>query len=231
MQTLRLLAIASAMAMSSVAFAQFTTGGSSKSSSASADALKAYDMATLSYTNSPMNPKYGDDTSMNGFSLGYIHGFSISNTHPMFIETGVKLTALFHSDSEYDYDDYYDYSISIFEQNYSVSVPVNFAWKFAINDKFSVKPFVGLNFKGNLYGSTKVGVNYDGKDIDETANWYDKDDMGDDGVFRRFQMGWHIGAGVQYSSFYVGINYGTDFVKIHKNISSATFDLSVGFCF
>lgn len=229
MQTLRLLAIAGAMAVSSVAFAQFSTGGSSKSSSASADALKGYDMVTLSYTNSPLNPKHGDDISMNGFSLGYTHGFSISSTHPIFIETGVILTAVFHSDSESEYDDDYDYSVSIFEQNYSLSVPVNFAWKFAINDKFSVKPFVGFNFKGNLYGSTKASVSYDGED--ETVNWYDKDDMGDDGVFKRFQMGWHIGAGLQYSSFYLGLNYGTDFIKIHKNISSSTFDLSVGLCF
>lgn len=227
MQTLRLLAIASAMAMSSVAFAQFSTGGNSKMSSTSTDSFAGYDMLTLSYTNSSLDPKYGDEISMNGFSLGYIHGFSISNTRPMFIETGLKLTGSFHSDSESDDDDEY----SVFEQNWSVSVPVNFAWKFTINDKFSVKPFVGLNLKGNIYGSTKYTETYRGEEEEYKSNWYDKDDMGDDGVFRRFQMGWHIGAGLQYSSFYVGINYGTDFVKIHKNISSATFDLSVGLCF
>lgn len=200
-------------------------------SSTSTDSFAGYDMLTLSYTNSPLKFKYDDNCSMDGFSLGYIHGFSISNTLPMFIETGVKLTGTFHSDSESD-DDNYEYSASLIQQNWSVSIPLNYAWKLTINDKLSIKPFVGLNFKGNIYGGSKLTETFDDEKEVIKINWYDKDDMGGkNGVFRRFQMGWHIGAGVQYYSFYFGINYGTDFIKINKNTGTSTLDVSVGYCF
>lgn len=220
---LKTLALACAMAFATPAFAQFTTGGTSHSMSGAADAENAsYNMVGISYTNMTLSPKHGDDMGLNGFSFNYLRGISLSQNLPIYLEVGGKLSAGFHSESFDIYDDEY---IDQTDVLVSLSVPVNFAWRFGITDKFAIKPYVGINFKVNVFGQTSMS--YD--DDSESYNWFDKDDMGES--YNRFQFGWHIGAGFQFSKCCIGVSYGTDFSKIVKNVNTGTLDLTLSYCF
>lgn len=61
-------------------------------------------------------------------------------------------------------------------------------------------------------------------------SFFDKDDMDGD-EWKRFQLGWHIGAGFNYNQFYVGLSYGTDFIKIAEKVNTGTFSLGIGYNF
>ncbi len=156
----------------------------------------------------------------------------------MFVETGLNLNFGFGSDTGKKVDLYDGWiQANNKKQFINLQVPVNFAYKFAIADGVSVSPYVGLNFKFNLTGRMKADFDY-GYDPEEYRNldefiednnlpdsegdWlsvFSKDDMGSkDATWNRFQMGWHIGAGLQYNAFYLGVEYGTDFIPARLQI-------------
>lgn len=222
MKNLKVLFAAAFIAISAPAFAQFANSGSSSSSTDTED----YNRVSITYNNIDLSPDGGDGFGLNGVGVDYIHGFSLSSELPLFIETGAKFTAAFHSESLDDgYED--------FDMKYtfmSLAVPVNVAYKFAIGEDMSIQPYAGLNFKFNVVG--KIKASYDG----DSESWsvFDKDDMdelemGD--TWKRFQLGWHIGAGLNYKQFYVGLSYGTDFIKIAKKTNTGTFAVGVGYNF
>ncbi len=223
------------------ASAQFTGSGSRTGNSARARVADTdpYDRFSLSYDNTHLgaNDKLegyfnGEDAmNLNGFGLEYIHGFSVSKTLPMFIETGIKFQIGFGSVSNDDYSvsGYYgDIELIQKGQQMSFSVPVNFTYRFPLGDQMNIAPYFGLNFKIHALGRMKEVAKFEDDDLqdqwdDEYADeikWYsvfDKKDMGDkDATWNRFQMGWHIGAGFSYKAFYVGLQYGTDFISAFK---------------
>lgn len=221
MTKLKTLAVAVALAIATPAFAQFTTGGGSSSMSTSGDEVKSgYNFLGVSYVNTTIMPKHGDDMGMNGFGVKFIHGFSISQTRPMYIETGVNFTMGFDSDSEEIYD---DEDLTVTSTLGSLAVPVNFAYRFGLANNIAIKPYAGLNLKFNVIGKTTAS--YD--DESESVSWFKKDTMN----ANRFQLGWHIGAGVEFSKFYLGLQYGTDFMEFAKKVSTGTFELTLGYAF
>lgn len=267
MYKIKTMALACAMMLCGLsAAAQFSTGSSSSSTTTEpAD----YNQVGVSFVNESFSFDYPKDYEMenvglNGFGLKYIHGFSVSKSLPMFLETGLSFNFNFGSkDIAYeDYDGYY--SLKEKYQHAALSVPVNFAYKFNINENFAVKPYLGLNFKFNILGRMKyeVGEDYDDDDYDywrsaagsrgyddwddwdddeygdKWTNLYDKKEMGD-APWNRFQMGWQIGADVQFKKFFLGLEYGTDFIKAQSkkvygeklNVNSGTFKVTLGFCF
>ena len=68
------------------------------------------------------------------------------------------------------------------------------------------------------------------ENIDKNINLFSSDDMGDNHL-RRFQMGWHAGVNMEYNNVVLGLSYGTDFVKLHKNLGSSNFLVSLGYRF
>ena len=156
--------------------------------------------------------------SLNGFGLNYIHGFSISSSMPMFLEVGGNLNFNFGNFLSYKDEDYgVKYEESEKMQLINLQVPVNYVYRFNVADDFSVAPYVGLNFRLNLIGKVKYVLEaWDEdeyvKEEDDWLNLYSKDDMDDAGTWNRFQMGWHIGVGFEYSKVYLGVQYGTDFI-------------------
>lgn len=181
-----------------------------------------YNLIGISYTNILFDIEEDQDISMNGFSANYTHGFNLIKKLPLYFETGVNFSfGIFNKIYKYK-DKGEKYKTS--EKLSFISVPLNIAYKFDVNDKFSVKPFLGLNAKVNVLGKTTVS--YDGEK--ESMNWYDKDN---DGYFKRFQLGWHIGVGAQYSKIYLGLDYGTDFIKLADEIGTGTFNFTVGYSF
>ena len=99
----KLVALAAAVMATAPAFAQFSNAGGGSSSSQ--DLCKSYNRVGISYTNTGLYGSKGsfldgeeDDMFLNGFALEYIHGFSLSSSLPMFIETGLKANFGFGSD-------------------------------------------------------------------------------------------------------------------------------------
>lgn len=248
MKKAKIMAVAFAIATASTAFAQFTTGGAGKSSTSNAGNIADYNILGVSYTNERLSYDFEDGpdpVSLNGFSIKYLHGFSLSGSLPMYIETGLNFNYNFGSlDADED-----GYTVQKYQMS-ALAVPVNFAWKFNINDNFAIKPYLGLNLKINLIGKTRMeltdkfkddwkevyGEAYDGETESDWASFYSKDDMGDkDSTWNRFQLGWHIGADLMFNKFIVGLNYGTDIIPAFKykksKVNSATFNVGIGFCF
>lgn len=243
----KIVSFACAAIVAVPAFSQFTTGGSS-SSTFNSDPISDYNQLGIYYNNSNFNYTYDGDSeddyvpTMNGFAVKYLHGFSVSKKLPMFVETGLNFNMNFGTLSDED-DDEYDYRY----QYAALAVPVNFAYKFSINDNIAIKPFIGLNFKFNLLARERLNVTdsdwreyLEDKDLlkeyEEWYSFYSKDDMGDkDYTWNRFQMGWHIGVDFSFNKFIVGINYGTDFIpawKYKKNkVSTQTLNVGVGLYF
>lgn len=159
-----------------------------------------YQRFQVSYVNEKLTNIPGDIyEGVGGFSFGYITGLSLTSEYPLFIETGAKLNWN-HSVEDFGEDEDAKFT------HMSVAIPLNLAYKFTINDRISIQPFAGLNFKFNVVATEKYG--------DDKLNLLSKDDMGsrdDRGKF--FQLGGHFGLGVNLTKFYLGWEYEGDFSK------------------
>ena len=228
------------------AAAQFANSGNNAASSATprrTAAISPYDRVSVSYVNTTLanDAKGADDISLNGVGLDYIHGFSLSNSFPLYLETGVKATLSFFSREDCRWankwnEDADDKDFKTTFQTLSAAIPVNLAYKFTLtNGEVSIVPYLGLNFKLNLMANGKEVYDPDSEYGDKDTKKYDmfdKKDMEDkDACFKRFQMGWHIGAGLNYRQLYIGLSYGTDFMELCKKVNTSTFSVNVGYNF
>lgn len=189
-----------------------------------------------------------DGISLNGFGINYTHGFGLSQSTPIFIETGINANFGFGStDTQLTFSDGYDdYSgkLELKAQNINLQVPVNFVYRIAASDDVTIAPYAGLNFKFNIVTKVKAKASVDGESME--SDWYSLfsgDDMeecfGDDGTGNRFQMGWHVGVGVQYKPLYLGLSYGTDFIAAYSHkfngksakVSTGNLTVNLGYTF
>lgn len=189
-----------------------------------------------------------DGISLNGAGINYIHGFSLSQSTPIFIETGINANfGVGSTDTKAlltDGYDYYSTEIELKAQNVNLQVPVNFVYRIAASDDVTIAPYAGLNFKFNIVTKLKAKLSANGKSVE--SDWFSlfsEDDMekafGDDGTGNRFQMGWHIGVGVQYKPLYLGVSYGTDFIAAYSQkfygksakINTRNLTVNVGYTF
>lgn len=220
-----------------------------------------YNRVTLSYNNvhygynSVFGEGYKDNSfSTNGIGVGYQHGFAVSKSLPMFVELGANIDFNFYGKSESEKDGSETFKVSAKFQNINLNIPVNYVYKFAINDDFSVAPYIGINFKLNFVSRANDTVEYTDTEYPEanfkkTSDWInyyssDEKNMGSkDDTWNRFQMGWQIGVGVQYKPYYLALQYGTDFIGAYSykfdlgettktaRISNGTFKLVLGYHF
>jgi len=206
------------------------------------DAPSSYNLVGISYDNTSLNGKnyeFGDNDKslgLNGFGLEYVHGFSVSSTLPMYVEAGLKFSMGFGSKSEKE--NRYEWKESY--QMMRLSIPVSYAYRFNIGDGMSLTPYAGLDFRFNLTAKGKYEETYDG-DTDEGdwVSFFDEDKVGKDDTWNRFQMGWHIGARFEYSRIFLGVNYGTDFLKLYNydesdgkaHINTGNLAVTVGYRF
>ena len=59
-----------------------------------------------------------------------------------------------------------------------------------------------------------------------------KEEMGGkDYTWKLFQVGWQIGATVDYKSLSVGMHYGSDFSKLAKKTNSSNWAITLGYSF
>lgn len=241
MKNLKFLLVA-AMAMAcTTGFAQFANGGKVGNSSSSADIVKSYDRIAVSYNSYKLSFDHDDydDISLNGIGAEWIHGFSLSSSTPLYLETGLKFIYAFKSEdsSEYDDDFYYEEERKLSTMN--IAVPINLAYRFTLpnNSDVSITPFTGITLKGNLSMKEKseYEYEYDGYEYEydkgeNETDWFDKKDMGKD-TAKRFQLGWQIGAGLSYKALYLGLSYGLDFTELAKKTKTSNFAVTLGYNF
>ncbi len=250
MKAIKTIMLAVAFSTAASASAQFTNTTSSTANKGICD----YNRIALSYNNTHFgfNEYLGSDNNfnLNGFGVNYIHGFSVSKSLPMFIETGVNFNFEFGSTTtakEHVLDEWMRTKET--KQFINMQVPVNFTYRFTITDGVYVAPYAGLNFKLNIIGRYKDKIEtsfpdselkdygVDPEDLEgEWMSVFSKRDMGsNDYTWKRFQVGWHIGAGLTYESFYLGLQYGTDFIPIYKykddKINTGNLKVSLGYTF
>lgn len=231
--------VAMLMMVSTSAFAQFANAGASSTSSA-AD-TEGWQGITVSYDKTSLTYDFEDakDTDLDGFSVGYVKAFSISNDLPLFLEAGVKFSYASGEESiseEFYYDGYY-YEAGLKNEftYYGLQIPINLAYKFAVNDEIQIIPFTGLYLKGNLAAKVKQTLSLDGYELESASyDLFDKEDADEldyDDTWNRFNFGWQIGAKVAYKQFTAGISYGLDLNEIGEKTKVNNFSISVGYNF
>ncbi|MBD5251702.1 MAG: outer membrane beta-barrel protein [Bacteroides sp.] len=241
---------AAAMATYLGASAQFTNGGGSFS--ASRDYESSYNRFQISYVNERYSPSKGDATSTNGVGVKWLHGFHLTQERPLYLQSGLDLHAGFWSEK--------NYGLKSSLTTINVAVPVNVAYQFPIGEAFTIEPFVGLNLKVNVVAKAKNwgGAGFDISDYlpddfddyydsdywddflddyfddedSKSVNLFDKKKVGKDAQWKRFQLGWHIGANFMYQKkYYLSLQYGTDFMSICKKVNTSTLSVGLGLNF
>lgn len=234
------------------------TRGTTRSKTRTAQTIPVYTAAnepynrfSISYDNTHLGASdklegyFNDEDAMNlnGFGFEYLHGFSLNKRLPLYLEAGLKVQFGFGSvtDSGILYGEEFDLIMKM--QQISFSVPLNLTYRFHVGDDLYIAPYFGFNFKLHALSRLKDVFVWEDDDLqeewedingkEEWASVFSKKDMGDkDLTWNRFQMGWHLGAGITYKSFYFGLQYGTDFIKAYKykkySISSGNFSAKIG---
>lgn len=223
MSKIKLFLVACLLGMAATASAQFANSKGSSSNS------EASTWQGLRFSYHPMSFKYdggGDSEGLTGLSFGYTKGIALSSNVPLFLEVGANILWT-HKKMDYDYDNYaydgedYDSAESDVLNMFSVNIPVNFGYKFVINDQFSLYPYVGVNFRVNAFGTYK--------NEGESYNIFDKKEMGE--AFNRFQAGWQIGVAFNFNKFMLAGSYGQDFTEISKKVKLSMPSITLGYNF
>lgn len=166
--------------------------------------------------------------TLNGFNIQYLHGIRLTNSVPFYIEFGAKIATHFKNE-KVDYSDGYVESSKI--TKLSLSVPVNISWRFGISNSFSLMPYTGLHFTGNLLAQSKYEEKdkYENYDESDVVNFFSEDEV--EVPWKRFQMGWQIGLGCNIDKFYLGFEYGLDFMKLYENCNTSNISVNIGYNF
>lgn len=204
MKAIKTLLVAGLMSIAGVASAQFSWCPEINTDNyvrlqASFVANNLTNMKSLTGVHTDYTPK--------GFRAGILFGTSVSDDLPIFVEYGANFTWM---------HDIEDINRGVFAggeskyTNINFAIPLNLAYKFTINDKVSVSPYAGFNFKVNALAKYKVReslANY-------SMNLLDKDDVGGRDNRNIFQLGGQVGIGVNFQEFYLGWEYQGDFMKL-----------------
>ena len=96
-----------------------------------------------------------------------------------------------------------------------------------LSDQLTLTPYVGLNVKGHLLGEYSVTAKALGETEKETRDLFDEDEMYDE-PFKRFIVGWQIGATFTYNRVSLGVSYGSDLTEISDDVKFATTAITLG---
>ena len=212
-----------ACALATTASAQFinsvNAGTNSGSSGNVFSKMSTDDYNRIYFSYNPTAIKWSEDQSYmedlypmtSGLSFGYLHGSSLSQNIPLFLEYGANVQYSWGKWSDAEEDESYETKMNL----YSVNIPVNLALKLQFNE-CALTPYLGLNFRVNAAGKCTDSYEYDGyydyiEDTEE-YNLFDKDDM-DDYPAKRFQAGINFGVGFTYKALYLGVGHVSDFSK------------------
>lgn len=222
---------------------------------------ESYNLVSLSYDNTQlwfgssdnmendglmMMGHNSNSASLNGFGIQYSRGIPLTSL-PMNLEVGLKWSMGFNDKSYNETAGSGTFKTSYSTSMMRLAIPVSYIYHFSVGNGFKVAPYAGLDFRFNLLMKTKVEESYGNQKDSETFSWFSKKDMGFDNneslPTKRFQMGWHIGARLEWHKAFLGLEYGTDFMPFwsykieagpftYKNhINTGNFSLSLGYMF
>lgn len=235
MKTTKLFLAAILLTFGKTAHAQFanTTSGMGTYSGTSTIVKDCADYNRFNFMFSSLNvsaEKMEDEDLENtypGFQIGWIGGYSLSNSIPLFVESGMDFsfnTKIIDEGETYGYD--YELRASMA----SLTVPLHVAYKLSFANGAYISPYAGIHFKVNVLGKEKMTLD----DEKETADLFDDDDMDGDPC-NRFQVGWRIGTNIGYKAFNFNVGYMSDFIPLWKekkyklNTSAVTVGLGINF--
>lgn len=208
MKTIKLLLGIVLLALGSTAKAQFanstTAVGTRQKSLATmvTNDCSNYNRFNFSYSTLKLS-EFGLEDTYPGFRFGWTGGYSVVETVPFFLETGVD----FSFNTKVLEEDKYSKEKST---TASLIVPLQLAYKLSFQNGAYISPYTGFHFKVNVLGKdTETSYHYDET---ESYNWFDEDY----GSYRRFQMGWRIGGNIGYKAFNVNVGYMLDFIPLCK---------------
>lgn len=188
-----------------------------------------FNPSTLSYHG--INIDMGK-TSLTGGTIGYEHGFALSDYHDCYLVAGAKLQYLYKSKVRpYRIDKGY-MDTRITNRAMDIMIPVNFMYRFWLSDQVAIEPYAGLNATCYIFGKEKLEL---AGSFEETLDIFDKDEMQEYGweeAQNRLLIGWQAGADLLVNdTFTVGFSYGTDFTDFGNDSHWTHWSLGVGFCF
>ena len=172
-----------------------------------------YTRLQVSYSfNKMTNSEIGDkEITPKGVTLGGVVGFLVTDDYPIYVEPGVSFSWA-HSAVDYKIA-----GIKVGENKYTYmnfAIPINVVYKYEINDRFSINPFIGLNMKLNMIAKQHLNPEMGDK---MSISWLSKKDMGTrDDRASIFQLGGQYGVGFQIQEFYIGYQFQNDYVPFQK---------------
>lgn len=206
---------------------------------------ESYNLAGLSYDmdHYSFNKEWGEDASemnfqLHGVGVHYLHGFGLGKN--MFLETGLTFSGSFDSKTR-DTDRFSpgeQGTISVTgtrktnHRRLSFTVPVSYLVRIPLTEKVSLDPFAGIDFRFNCLLQEKESF-----DEKATLSIPGEPDL----VYRAssagcyvnllkedwnvFQIGWHVGVGVDVWKLNIRASYGTFFIPaLRREASIALFD-------
>ena len=119
MNRIKLLMVACLLGMAATASAQFAN---SKGSSSQGSDMSGWQGLRVSYHPMSLSPDKGDNIGITGFSAGYVKGFALSQSTPIFLEVGANLLwASKDLTEDFGLDDY-DEDVSVKLNMFSVNI-------------------------------------------------------------------------------------------------------------
>lgn len=193
MKKIKVLFAVCLMLMTSTVFAQ------------SEDAWKGVRVA---YNNFDPDTKRAD--AVMALSAGYVHSFAVSQNIPLFLEVGGNILWVNGDVMKIEGE---DLKLKMF----AVELPVNFGYKWNINDDWSIFPYAGATFRGYISG--KLGNQKVFDDAENFKKW------------KRFTAGAHVGVTANYKNYNLGVKYGMDLNEITEDSKVKTWTISLGYNF
>ncbi len=137
---------------------------------------------------------------LNGLALGFSKGISLSETLPIFIEPTAELVWLHEKETT----ELFGIESTVKTNALSLNIPVVAAYKLQFNDKISLVPFFGPNFKFHLFDKTKKEV--------ESSKYSEEEEVDNfvDDANKRFQFGLSLGVGFNVKKLNVSYRFNPD---------------------
>lgn len=196
---------------------------------------------SVSYDLNTLYPKDLDGVNFSGFGVGYSMDFPVSDTRPLYIGTGVDFRFIFRTKKYSQTEQYNLVNIKQRTSFIQMNIPANIGYILPVGAGVSVTPYAGVTFRVQLYGHNRNRIcscESPDANLDEIleemelgpadGNLFSEKDYGS-AHLRRLQLGWQIGARVQYRRVSFQAEYGKDIIKLHKNLGGGNLLLSVGY--
>lgn len=155
-----------------------------------------------------------------GLNIGAVVGFPLSDSTPLFLESGLMYTEKGYKNTEAGAD--------VKGTLCYLELPLVFKYAYEIDDKLALQPFFGGYFSYGLGGKTKdFNATKSDDSFGHVINFSD-----DLLSFRRVDAGFRLGVGAQYDLFYMELSYDLGMANIghdeYKSVRNGALSINFG---